>query len=245
MYNDCNHYSGHLHTNVKHLLQRWMWDFISWSETRQMMLEPIQLSWGQRQGTACTGLTQSNRPPVILGFTATGNLLLWKQKLATINKSASTKHTIIKTNSHMRLLILWCVIWLQEYPRSPMAGWGWGAVSWLSQLSVAGNANRWVWPVFWLCTETVFMTELLCFHFIHFPCVGIIKKWYNKSMQESHRGKSFTLQMCGRVQTQCSHFNQMEKLNEFFLIFAWILVSSHFLDGQLQNVLNHQHDSVV
>lgn len=35
-----------------------------------------------------------------------------------------------------------CLIYLQEYPGSQTAGWGWAAVSWLSQLSVAGNADR-------------------------------------------------------------------------------------------------------
>lgn len=47
-----------------------------------------------------------------------------------------------KIDMHCIWLILCCLICLQEYPGSQTAGWGWAAVSWLSQLSVAGNADR-------------------------------------------------------------------------------------------------------
>ena len=40
-------------------------------------------------------------------------------------------------------VILGCWICLQECPGSQTAGWGWAAASWRSQLSVAGNADRW------------------------------------------------------------------------------------------------------
>lgn len=75
-------------------------------------------------------------------------------------------------------LILWCLICLQAYPGSQRAGWVWAAVSWLSQLSVAGNADRWdivntVCPTFFFkndCPDIYFAsTYMLWFHdFISF-----------------------------------------------------------------------------